>query len=90
MNFNDDIITLIVETVNKEGIVTRNECSSLDSRPFGSNLVEELHYKGYLNIQYVEENINNYSDYTGAVFDINKYDENTAREYLRKKVLNYF
>lgn len=87
MTYCEEILKEISSLLQKKGIVTRNECPSIDSRPFGRGLVSELEKRGIVNIDYIEENINNYSDYSGALFDTNRFNHTSAAEYLRKKVL---
>ena len=84
MNYNDDIIFKITNSLQKQGIATRNECPSIDSRPFGRGLVEEMKKRGVDYVEYVEENLNNYQDYSGTLFDSRQFDFNSAKEYLRK------
>ena len=88
MEYNDTVMNAIINIYLRQGIVTRNEYPSIDSRPFGRGLVAEIEKRGYTNVGYVEENDRNYSDYSGAIYDKSLYNIHGAKEYLRTYVLN--
>lgn len=88
MNYSKEILEEIITMIQEKGIVTRNECPSIDLRTFGRGLVSELEKRGIENIDYIEENVNNYSDYSGALFDTKEFNYASAAKYLRKNVLD--
>lgn len=88
MKYTDEEMEIIIDFYEKQGIVTRKECLSIDSIPFGRGLVEEMEKRGYFNVGYVEENIENYHDYSGAIYNEDIYDMFGAKEYLKTYVLD--
>ena len=77
---------MLLET---EGIVTRKNNSSLDSR-ISRNIQSVFEEKGYTDFVYIEEALDNYIDYSGAVYNINYFTDREAREYMRKYILKSY
>lgn len=85
----DRYIEFVLNILDERGIVTREDCFSLDSRPFIRNLVKEMNKRGYSNVECIETNIseNDNIDYTGAIYDTEQYNMFEARDYLRRYIL---
>lgn len=81
-----DQMNAVIDAYMTKGIVTRNECSNMDSRPLAEEIYDKLKELG-CKVSSVEANINNYADYTRAVYDPDKFDYKEAIEYLKKNVL---
>lgn len=88
MEYTDDVMEIIINAYLEKGIVTRNEYPGIDSRPFGRGLEAEMRRRGYDNVDYVEEEVGNYYDYSGALYNESLYDMYSAKEYLRTHVLS--
>ena len=69
------------------GIVTRNDCASIDSRPLAKEIFEEMQKRGYLEVDLSEGHLKGYSDYSQVIFNPERYDYEQAIEYLVKNVL---
>ena len=80
-------IKIIIDAFEAEGIVTRNDSVLLNGRPSGKALEKELHQKGYTNARYTEAELNNYKDYSGVVYDCERYNLHEAQEYLKTYIL---
>lgn len=80
----DEVIRVYVE----QGIVTRNEVYSLDSRLIGRGLQEELEKRGYPEATYTEIPLPNYFDYSGVIFNSQKYTDEEVTRYMVKSVLH--
>lgn len=82
----DHEIEELVQVLETKGIATRNDNPDLNSR-ISRNIGCVFERKGYAHYVYIEEALPNYADYCGAVYNINFFDDEEAREYLRKHVL---
>ena len=87
MSYSNESMDMIISTFQECGIVTREDCKSLDSRPFAREIVDEMKRRGYSNVDYAEESIEGYNDYTGVLYDTEQYDSVSAKEYLKKYIL---
>lgn len=87
MTYNQSEIIIIINELKQNGIVTRNECPSLDSRSFGRGIVDELKKHVVVNANYTEASLKNFYDYSGVVYDPNRYTTEEATDYLIKNVL---
>lgn len=87
MTYNPSEIKIIINELKQNGIVTRNECVSLDCRSFGRGVIDELKKYGVVNADYVEASLETFRDYSGVVYDTNRYTMDEAIDYLKKYVL---
>lgn len=83
----EELYEKILDTLNKVGIVTREEITSIDSRTFCENVSLKLTNDGFENYHQAYAQLENCSDYTYAIYDENKYSNKEAIEYLLKNVL---
>ena len=87
MTYSDETMAIIISVFLTNGIVTRDDYPGLDSRPFARGLVNEMEKRGYTEVGYVEEHLEGFYDYTGALYDTEHYNVISAREYLKKYIL---
>lgn len=85
----DQEIEELIQILETEGIVTRKNNSSLGSR-IRRNIQSVFEDKGYTDFVYIEEALDNYIDYSGAVYNINYFTDREAREYMRKYILKSY
>lgn len=83
-----DLIDEVIKVYCENGIVTRNEIPAIDTRPFGRSLKEAMEEHGYPEATYREVEIGNWKDYSGVLFDPDRYSEEEAEEYMCKHVLS--
>lgn len=86
--FNQEEIDRVIEIYDEKGIVTRNECLSIDSRTFGRHLQCRFEDLGYETALYTEIHTVNWRDYSGVLFDTNRITLKEVEKYMFEKVLN--
>lgn len=83
----DEIIHEIIRYYIDNGIVTRNDVASLDSRSFGRTLKEKMKSLGYPEAIYEEFEFNNYEDYSGVLYNPTWVERGEVKTYMDKHVL---
>ena len=83
-----DVIDEVVKVYQNKGIVTRKDVPSLDRRPFGRSLKEELEKRGCKDASYIEVALQDYNDYSGVLFDSREFTDEEAKNYMLKNVLH--
>jgi len=84
LNQIEEIITVYL----KEGLVTRKDVQSLDSRPFARTLEEEFKKLGYIEARYIEIALSDFHDFSGALYNSSKYTYEQVKSYMYKNVLS--
>ena len=87
MIYSKEILDEIADLYKTNGIVTRNECLSIDGRPFGRGLESEMKKLGYNDAEYTEANLDGFKDYSGVLYNSKIYSITEAQKYLIKNVL---
>lgn len=87
MEYTDEVMSIIIKIFTEEGIVTRNEITSIDSRSFTRGLVDEMKKRGFNTADYREVDVDNYRDYSAVLYDKERYSSEEAINFLKKHVL---
>jgi hypothetical protein len=86
--FTEEDIKNVIAAYEDNGIVTRAECSNLDARPFANELFYELRSRGHEEAEITEAHLENYLDYSSAIFNPQRFTPTEADNYMIKYVLH--
>lgn len=78
----------VIEAYETRGIVTRNECRSIDSRALSKEILKEMHNRGYSEAKKEEANLEGYVDYSNIIYNSDVIEFQEAKDYLIKHVLS--
>lgn len=87
MRYTEEAIKTIITSYIEKGIVTRDDCDGLDSRPYADEVFEELKIRGYSEALMSEPHLDDYSDYSRVIFNPNIYDYERVNNYMIQNVL---
>lgn len=73
----------------ENGIITRNDWASLNSRPYAEAIYDRLVEDGYSAIG-EEFHLDSYIDYCIAIYDPKRYEREEVEKYMRDNVLKEF
>ena len=80
-------IDIVVSVYEQKGIVTRDDCPGLDSRPYAIEMYEELNRR-YESVSIIESHLPGYIDYSSAIFNPQRFTPTEADNYMIKYVLH--
>ncbi len=84
----EELLNQVVQVFMLNGVVTRNDIDSMDSRSVSRKLFDGLLELGYENAQAMEVQKNNYHDYSTVIYNTSEYSSEDARKYMLKNVLH--
>ncbi len=87
MKYDEGDMMIIIKAYEDQGIVTRQDFKSLDVRTYARGLASEMEKRGYREARYEEVGNKNYSDFSGVLYNLDKYTPQEARQYLIENVL---
>ncbi|MCQ5143402.1 hypothetical protein [Enterocloster bolteae] len=85
--YTEEAMEIIIRVYQINSIVTRDDYRGLDSRHYGRGLENEMSKRGYPEADYAEEYLDDYSDYSGVLYNKDVYTREQALQYLRDNVL---
>ena len=69
-------------------VVEKYECSNLDARPFANELFYELRSRGHEEAEITEAHLENFLDYSSAIFNPQRFTPTEVDNYMIKYVLH--
>lgn len=80
-------IEFVVSVYEQNGIVTRDDSPSIDSRPYAMEMYKELNRR-YGSVSITESHLPGYSDYSSAIFDSSEFTYDEIDRYMIENVLH--
>lgn len=80
-------IDIVVSVYEQKGIVTRDDCPSLDSRPYAIEMYKELNGR-YESVSIIESHLPGYIDYSSAIFNLREFTFDEVNKYMIENVLH--
>ena len=80
-------IDIVVSVYEQKGIVTRDDCPGLDSRPYASEMYKELDRR-YESVSIIESHLPGYIDYSSAIFNLREFTFDEVNKYMIENVLH--
>lgn len=77
----------VIDEYEKKGIVTRDDFVNLNSRALSYEVFDKLKKQGYEESSMTEAHLDNFSDYSRAIYNTNKFTKREADLYLIQNVL---
>lgn len=81
-------IERVVNVYRTQGIVTRNDVSSIDLRSFGRQLEEKMKNRGFSEARYTEVLLQSRRDYSGVLYNSEMYTDGEVEQYMINNVLS--
>lgn len=88
MALNAEDVKKVISAFENQGIVTRLDCVSIDSREVSKKMALELRNRGYENAINIEVALEKHLDYSYAIFDVERFDIPFIQEYMKINVLS--
>lgn len=86
--FTEEDIVNVISVYEECGIVTRNDCANIDSRPLSQEIFDEIQKRGHEEALMIEAHLEGYMDYSRAIFNPDEFKPQEAKTYLIKNVLH--
>ena len=77
----------VVSTYDSNGIVTRTDFVTIDSRSLAKEALDELHRIGHTEAMITETSTKGRTDYSSAIYNPEHFEPKEAEEYLIQNVL---